>query len=189
MSLVHTFYFPPVFSRWCDQCEPVKGAFILGESKNGFMISDHQDSSLPKTEDPKKDHLPWQHHVPVFLVLQTASNPSFARKSGREESIWAAKSRELRRRARSLLVLRKMKKHVQQQTDPRREEKKKSNINYIWIFDIYIQLDVHRQSQDSVLLPVKERNRPVGELLKSWVHGCLIQACFVGHRKGDPLFS
>ena len=25
--------------------------------------------------------------------------------------------------------------------------------------------------------------RPVGELLKSWVHGCLIQACFVGHRK------
>ena len=56
---------------------------------------------------------------------------------------------------------------------------------YIYI----IQLDVHRRSQDSALLAVKERNRPVGELLKSWVHGCLIQACFVGHRKGDPLFS
>ena len=32
---------------------------------------------------------------------------------------------------------------------------------------IYIQLDVHRRSQDSALLAVKERNRPVGELLKS----------------------
>ena len=32
-------------------------------------------------------------------------------------------------------------------------------------------------SQDSALLAVKERNRPVGELLKFWVHGCLIQAC------------
>ena len=32
---------------------------------------------------------------------------------------------------------------------------------------IYIQLDAHRQSQDSALLAVKERNRPVGKLLKS----------------------
>ena len=32
---------------------------------------------------------------------------------------------------------------------------------------IYIQLDVHRRSQDSALLAVKERDRPVGELLKS----------------------
>ena len=37
---------------------------------------------------------------------------------------------------------------------------------YIYIY-IYIQLDVHRRSQDSALLAVKERNRPVGELLKS----------------------
>ena len=59
---------------------------------------------------------------------------------------------------------------------------------YIYIF-IYIQLDVHRRSQNSALLAVKERNRLVGELLKAWVHGCLIQACFVGHTKGDPLFS
>ena len=29
----------------------------------------------------------------------------------------------------------------------------------------------------------------VGELLKSWVHVCLIQTCFIGHRKGDPLIS
>ena len=58
----------------------------------------------------------------------------------------------------------------------------------IYIY-IDIQLDVNRRSQDSALLAVKERNRPVGELLKSWVHGCLIQACFEGHRKGDPLFS
>ena len=31
----------------------------------------------------------------------------------------------------------------------------------------FIQLEVHRRSQDSALLAVKERNRPVGELLKS----------------------
>ena len=33
---------------------------FFGESKNGFVISDHMDSSLPKnTEDPKtEDHLP-----------------------------------------------------------------------------------------------------------------------------------
>ena len=29
--------------------------------------------------------------------------------------------------------------------------------------------------------------KQVGELLKSWVNGCLIQSCFVGHRKGNPL--
>ena len=40
--------------------------------------------------------------------------------------------------------------------------KKKQNKKYIYI---YIQLDVHRRSQDSALLAVKERNRPVGELL------------------------
>ena len=35
------------------------------------------------------------------------------------------------------------------------------------VYSIYvIQLDVHRRSQDSALLAVKERNRPVGELLK-----------------------
>ena len=55
----------------------------------------------------------------------------------------------------------------------------------IILCDIYIQLDVHRRSQDSALLAVKERNRPVGELLKSWVHGCLIQACLTG---GYPAF-
>ena len=27
-----------------------KGAFFLGESKNGFAISDHTDTSLPKQE-------------------------------------------------------------------------------------------------------------------------------------------
>ena len=34
--------------------------FFFGESKNGFVISDHMDSSRPKkTEDPKtEDHLP-----------------------------------------------------------------------------------------------------------------------------------
>ena len=26
-------------------------------------------------------------------------------------------------------------------------------------------------------------------LLKSWMNGCLIQNCFVGHRKGNPLLS
>ena len=41
------------------------------------------------------------------------------------------------------------------------------------IYIIYIQLDVHRRSQDSALLAVKERNRPVGELLKSWVNWIL----------------
>ena len=43
-----------------------------------------------------------------------------------------------------------------------------SSCQYIYIYIyIYIQLDVHRRSQDSALLAVKERNRPVGELLKS----------------------
>ena len=36
---------------------------------------------------------------------------------------------------------------------------------YIYIYIYIIQLDVHRRSQDSALLAVKERNRPVGELL------------------------
>ena len=36
----------------------------MGESKNGFVISDHTDSS-PLTEDPKKDHLPWQRYARV----------------------------------------------------------------------------------------------------------------------------
>ena len=31
--------------------------------------------------------------------------------------------------------------------------------------------------------------KQVGKLLKSWVDGCLIQNCFVGHRKGNPLLS
>ena len=36
----------------------------MRESKNGFVISDHMDSSLPKkTEDPKKDQ-----HVLVLIV-------------------------------------------------------------------------------------------------------------------------
>ena len=35
---------------------------------------------------------------------------------------------------------------------------------YIYLY-IYIQIDVHRRSQDSALLAVKERDRPVGELL------------------------
>ena len=35
---------------------------------------------------------------------------------------------------------------------------------------IYIQLDVHRRSQDSALRAVKERNRPVGVLLKSNIY-------------------
>lgn len=30
---------------------------------------------------------------------------------------------------------------------------------------------------------MKEQIKQVGELLKSWVDGCLIQNCFVGHRK------
>ena len=38
----------------------------------------------------------------------------------------------------------------------------------IYIFTVnIIQLDVHRGSQDSALLAVKERSRPVGELLIS----------------------
>ena len=65
----------------------VKGAFLLGEYKNGFMISHHKDSSLPKKEDPTKDQLPWQHHVPVFLVLrkieETYTKPNWS--SGRRE--------------------------------------------------------------------------------------------------------
>ena len=38
---------------------PLLWVRFLGESKNGFLISDHTDSSLPKkkTEDPKKEHL------------------------------------------------------------------------------------------------------------------------------------
>ena len=31
--------------------------------------------------------------------------------------------------------------------------------------------------------------KQLGELLKSRVDGCLIQNCFVGHRKGNPLLS
>ena len=142
MSLAHTFYFPPIFSRWCDQCEPVKGAFLLGESKNGFMISDHKDSSLPKKEDPKRDHLSWQHHVLVFLVLQTASSPSFAQKSVREESVWVAKSRELRRRARSLLVLRKIEETytTPNRTSARRKEEKQHKL-HMNISDKYIHIN------------------------------------------------
>ena len=42
---------------------------FLRESKNGFVISDHMDSLLPKkTEDPKKVHWPWQQHVLVLIV-------------------------------------------------------------------------------------------------------------------------
>ena len=44
MSLVNRFSFPLVVSRWCDQYE-LRVRF-LGESKNGFMISGHKDSSL-----------------------------------------------------------------------------------------------------------------------------------------------
>ena len=43
--------------------------------------------------------------------------------------------------------------------------------------------------QESALRTVKEQLKQVGELLKSWVDGCLIQNCFVGHRKGNPLLS
>ena len=41
---------------------------FFGESKNRFVISDHTDSSLPKKQDPKKAHLPWQQHVLVHLM-------------------------------------------------------------------------------------------------------------------------
>ena len=55
--------------RLANTCEKGKHMVcFLGESKNGFVISDHTDSSLQKTEDPKKDHLPWQRHVLVLLV-------------------------------------------------------------------------------------------------------------------------
>ena len=132
MSLVHTFYFPLVFSRWCDQCE-LRVRFI-----GRFMISDHKDSSLPKKKDPKKDHLPWQHHVLMFLVLQTASSPSFAQKSVREESIWVAKSRELRRRARSLLVLKKIEETCTTATrsSGRRKEQKQHKLH----MNMYVSL-------------------------------------------------
>ena len=45
-------------------------AFFLGESKNGFVIEDHMDSSLPKKKDPKKDYLPRQRHILVLLVMR-----------------------------------------------------------------------------------------------------------------------
>ena len=73
----------------------------MGESKNGFVISDHMDSSLPKKKRKiqKKDHLSWQRHVCVLLV-------------GRK-----------------------------QHTDLCGEDKKKnkSNISYVWIYEMYIQ--------------------------------------------------
>ena len=40
----------------------------------------------------------------MFLVLQTASSPSFAQKSVREESIWVAKSRIAKARSQSTRV-------------------------------------------------------------------------------------
>ena len=38
---------------------------------------------------------------------------------------------------------------------------------YRYIYIYIIQLNVHRRSQYSALLAAKERNKPVGELLKS----------------------
>ena len=53
---------------------------------------------------------------------------------------------------------------TKKQKQNKTKKKQKKNKKYIYI---YIQFDVHQRSQDSALLAVKERNRPVGELLKS----------------------
>ena len=61
---------------------------FLGESKNGFVIPDHMDSSLPKKngKSEKKNHLPRQRHVLVLLVLRKI-------KGKNNKSIVAAKTR------------------------------------------------------------------------------------------------
>ena len=44
---------------------------VLEEFQNGFVISDHMESSLnPKKLNPKKDHLPWQWHFLMVLVMR-----------------------------------------------------------------------------------------------------------------------
>ena len=60
---------------------------------------------------------------------------------------------------------------------------------HIYLYAYKLRLNVHRWSQESALCAVKEQVKQVGELLKSWVNGCLIQNCFVGHQKGNPLLS
>lgn len=47
------------------------GCVFLGEFQNEFVISDHVDSSLnQKKLNPKKDHLPWQWHFLMLLVVK-----------------------------------------------------------------------------------------------------------------------
>ena len=47
------------------------GYVFLGEFQNEFVISDHVDSSLnQKKLNPKKDHLPWQWHFLMLLVVK-----------------------------------------------------------------------------------------------------------------------
>ena len=142
MSLVHTFYFPLVFSRWCDQCEPIKGRFYWENPKTDLWSKIIRILHYQKRKIRKRIIChDLRHRVLVFLVLQTVSNPSFARKSRREESIWAAKSRELRRRASSLLVLRKIEETctTANRSSARREQEKQHKL-HMNIWNIYISV-------------------------------------------------
>lgn len=52
------------------------GCVFLGEFQNEFVISDHVDSSLnQKKLNPKKDHLPWQWHFLMLLVVKKSRDP------------------------------------------------------------------------------------------------------------------
>ena len=49
---------------------------------------------------------------------------------------------------------------------------------HINLYSYKLLLNVHRWSQESALRAVKEQVKQVGELLKSWVNGCLISINF-----------
>ena len=66
---------------------------------------------------------------------------------------------------------------------------KKNKQSLLYIINIYNLVRCSPAKPRQWSLAVKERNKPAGELLKSWAHGYLIQICLVGHRIGDPLIS
>ena len=83
----------------------VKGAFLLGESKHGFMISDHNDSSL--------------------LQKGRSDKGSFAMTTSRSCVPRVEKNR--RNIYKPTLIL-------------GAKRRRKSYVNYIWIYEIYIFL-------------------------------------------------
>ena len=83
----------------------VKGAFLLGESKNGFMISDHKDSSLLQKGKSDKGSF-----------AMTTSRSCVPRVEKNRRNIYKTK-----------LIL-------------GAKRRRKSNVNYIWIYEIYIYI-------------------------------------------------